>query len=464
MAAVAVAFAARSGLIMIKFIQLAGCLARASRLCGCLCSCVDRSWARNERGSISAITAISLAILLAFGALGVDVSLWLRAKSDAQGAADAAAGSVAAAAAAGNPASRLTAEGNAAAAVNGFQNGMKGVTVTLNNPPSSGFYAGNANAYEVIISAPQQLYLASALPGVPAAPTVRGRAVALVTLGKPGPSFPTCILGLSPLANNVDVTFNGSTVVTANGCDVDADSPSSKSINTNGGGSIHAKAVRTVGGVSGGNIFVTDNPGIYTQQTSIPDPYAGLQMPSMPSFSSPNNWSGTIHNPTGVMAFNGDVNVTGTTSLDPGVYMISNGSLKSAAQYNVSGDGVTIILTSPSPSSDTGVFSFTGGGALNITAPTTGPTAGIALWADKNLPNKEDKFAGGTTGNLVGAIYLPSHDVKYAGNSNTASKCMQMIAYNIIFTGTSSFNHNCDKVGTSDPTGAPTPASWTLVE
>jgi len=439
---------------MIKLVQLAGGkgLARVSRLCGCVCG----SWARNERGSIAAITAISLAMLLAFGALGVDVSLWLRAKNDAQGAADAAANSAAAAAAVGNPSGRIQTEANAAAAANGFQNGMNGVVVTLNNPPASGSYAGNANAYEVIVSAPQQLYLASALPGVPAAPTVQGRAVALLNKTTIGP---TCILGLSPLPSNVDVTFNGNTSVVANGCDVDADSTSSNSVNTNGGGTVHAANVRTAGGVSGGNIFVTGQ--IYTHTSSIPDPYAGRTIPSMPSFSSPNNWSGTIHNPTGVMAFNGDVNVTGTTNLDPGVYIISNGSLKSAAQYNVSGTGVTIILTSPSPSSDNGTFSFTGGGALNITAPTTGPTAGIALWADSGLPNNQDKFAGGTTGNLVGAIYLPSHDVKYAGNSNTASNCMQLIAYNIVFTGTSNFNHNCSGTGVADP---PAPTTWSLVE
>jgi len=51
--------------------------------------------------------------------------------------------------------------------------------------------------------------------------------------------------------------------------------------------------------------------------------------------------------------------------------------------------------------------------------------------------------------------------VKYAGNSNTTTKCMQLIAYNIVFTGTSTFNHNCDKAGTSDP---PAPTTWSLVE
>jgi hypothetical protein len=261
------------------------------------------------------------------------------------------------------------------------------------------------------------------------------------------------------------VTFNGNTNVTANGCDVDADSPSSSSVNTNGGGSVHAKDVRTVGGVSGGNIFVTDSLGIFTQSSSTPDPYAGRSIPSMPAGSGPNKWSGTVHNTgTGsppVMTITGNVDVKGNTTLDPGIYIINNGSFNDTGQNTVTGTGVTIILTSSNPASDTGTFSVTGGGGLNLTAPTTGPTAGIALWADGNLPNKEDTFAGGTTSSLVGAIYLPSHDVKYAGNGNTASECAQLIAFNVVFTGSSTFNHNCDGVGTSDP---PLPTSWSLVE
>ena len=440
---------------MLTAIQSSGrtLLARASHLCGRL--------SRDERGSMSVLIAIGLTVLFGFAALGVDVSLWLRAKNDVQAAADASANSVAAAAVAGNSGGRLTAEANAAAAANGFQNGMNGVTVTLNNPPASGPNAGNADAYEVIISAPQKVYLASVLHGT-TAPIVKGRAVALLKKGFKGP---TCILGLSPLPSAVDVTFNGSTVVTANNCSVDADSPSSSSINTNGGGSVHAKNVRTVGGISGGNIFVTDSPGIFTQSSSTPDPYHDRTIPNMPVGTGPNKWSGAVKN-TGsgdppVMTINGNVDVKGNTTLDPGIYIINNGSFNDTGQSTVTGTGVTIILTSSTPASDTGTFSVTGGGGLNLTAPTYGPSAGIVLWADKNLPQKEDTFAGGTTTQTVGAIYLPSHDVKYAGNGNTASKCMQMIAYNVIFTGSSTFNHNCDGTGVTDPS---VPTKWTLVE
>ncbi len=426
---------------------------RASRLL--------RRLSRNERGSMSVMIAIGLTVLLGFAALGVDVSLWARAKNDVQGAADAAVNAVAAAAASGNPAGRLNAEANAAAAANGFQPGINGVTVAVNNPPTSGNFTNNPLAYEVIISAPQKVFLASVLQGSKA-PTVQGRAVALLNKGTQGP---TCILGLSPIASTVDVTFNGAASVIANNCSVDADSPSASSVNTNGGGSVHAKNVRTVGGISGGNIFVTDTPGLFTNSSTTPDPYADRTIPSMPAATGPNKWSGSIQNTgTGsppVMTINGNVDVKGNTTLSPGIYIINNGGFNDTGQNTVTGNGVTIILTSATPSSDTGTFSVTGGGGLNITAPTTGPTAGIALWADGQLPNQEDKFAGGTTSSLVGAIYLPSHDVKFAGNGNTASKCMQMVAYNIIFTGTATFNHNCDGTGVSDP---PLPSTWSIVE
>jgi len=439
----------------------------------------SRFWARDERGSMAILTAVSLTVLLGFAGLGVDVSLWLRAKSNVQSASDAAASSVASAAAApgGSPNSRLQAEANSAAAANGFQNGMNGVKVTLNNPPTSGAYAGNALAYEVLISAPQKLYLASVLAGA-TAPTVTGRAVALLRTTTLGDG--ACILGLSNQPKAIDVTFNGNTSVIAHGCDVDADSPSPSSINTNGGGSVTAANIFTAGGISGNNISLdcgamNDVTCGMVNQPAIADPYKDRTIPQSSSSCSTNaclNWTGNVSN-TGtppVRVFNGSVNISGNTTLAPGVYIINNGGLNSPAQYSVSGTGVTIILTGSS--SDNGTFSITGGGAFNITAPTTeqvaswnltGTVEGIALWADKNLPNKEDKFAGGTTNGVHGAIYLPSHDVKFAGNSNSnANGCTQLIGYNIIFTGTSNFSHNCSgDSGVKDPPG---PTLWSLVE
>jgi Flp pilus assembly protein TadG len=411
----------------------------------------------NQRGSISIITAVSLPALLGFGGLAVDASLWLRAKNSVQGAADVAASSVAAAASAGNVPARILAEARGVAAANGYQNGANGVTVTLNHPPTSGTYAGNTNAYEVIISAPQQLYLASVFPAL-TAPVVTGTAVTLTT------TSPTCMMALSQNNDpNGTLTVGGGAVFTANKCAIVDDSPSAKSINVGGGGSITAQNISTVGNYSG-NITATSGS-VQTAAPYVADPYATTRsIPSGPwrVSTQSNTWTGTINNPTGVIAFNGDVKVSGSATLQPGVYIINNGGMSLNNNSSLSGTGVTIIITSSTnPAADNGTFNFGGSGTVILTAPTTGTTAGIALWADGRLPNNSDNLTGSSAPKITGAIYAPSHNVKYAGNSLSAtSGCEQLIAYTIQVNGTTTFDHSCDGVGTLDPLGT----KWSLVE
>ncbi|MGN6747196.1 MAG: pilus assembly protein TadG-related protein, partial [Xanthobacteraceae bacterium] len=67
---------------MITPLRSAGAMHRASRLFVRL--------SRDQRGSIGIITGVTLAMILALGGLGVDAAIWMKAKSDAQGAADSA--------------------------------------------------------------------------------------------------------------------------------------------------------------------------------------------------------------------------------------------------------------------------------------------------------------------------------------------------------------------------------------
>jgi Flp pilus assembly protein TadG len=427
----------------------------------------------NERGNISIITAFAMPVLLGFGALGVDVSVWLKAKNSVQGAADATVVSLAAAVKAGDSPTRWQTEAYATAAANGYTNGQNGVVVAVNNPPvSPSAFAGNVDAYEVAISQPQKLYLAQVFGAkfglLP--PTVTSRAVALVKRNSP-----TCLLALdnaNPPPPNGTLNTSGVAIMKSVKCAIYDDSTGSKSINTAGGGSITASYIGTMGNYYG-SLTVTDPP--YTVKTSgqyVADPYRYTRsIPPIPIYqpSSANNWSGST--PPGgmpgggVVAYNGDVRVSGNTTLAPGVYIIT-GNLKSSKL--ISGTGVTIILTSRTPSTDSSNFDFSGGGMVNLTAPPTGPTAGIALWADRNLGNRcdqgsncgTDQLTGGGTSTVVGAVYLPTHAVKYAGNQQAVStSCNQIIAWDITVTGTPTFYHQCAGVGILDPV-----LTWGLVE
>ena len=213
------------------------------------------------------------------------------------------------------------------------------------------------------------------------------------------------------------------------------------------------------------DFVATDPP--YTVQTQgqyVADPYRYTRsIPPIPPYEPKNNgngykWSGTILNPTGVKAYKGDVTISAATTLAAGIYIIVDGSLNQSNSNPLSGTGVTIILTSPTPSTDNGTFGFSG--QVNLTAPPTGPTAGIALWADRNLPYYSDNLTGSGNTYVKGAVYLPSHQVKYAGNNQAVTNgCTQIIAWDIIVTGTTNFYHECANVGILDPV-----LTWGLVE
>jgi hypothetical protein len=89
--------------------------------------------------------------LVLFAGLAVDVGMLERGYLRLQGGAQAAvAGSVALQR--GGSGATVTAAGQAAAAANGYTNGANGVTVTIENPPASGSYAGNSLALRATIS------------------------------------------------------------------------------------------------------------------------------------------------------------------------------------------------------------------------------------------------------------------------------------------------------------------------
>jgi hypothetical protein len=271
---------------------------------------------------------------------------------------------------------------------------------------------------------------------------------------------PACIIALDPSATpNVSgiigagvggLNASGGGALNVTNCNIYVNSSSSQSINVTGGGSITADYVYTTGNYTG---LVKTNK--TTQPTTgapaTPDPYATRTIPAATGCAPGNAWSGSIPN-SGTVTYCGDVTVGGATTLAPGVYIIKDGSLTSSNP--ISGTGVTIILTKSAGMSGDGVFDFKAGATLTLSAPTTGPTAGIALWADAALAHNADNFRAGTTGNITGAVYLPNHLVNYSGSASAGSACSQLIAKVIAISGGASFNHQCNGVGVSDVVSA----------
>src|SRR4051795_7430506 len=83
--------------------------------------------------------ALPLPIIIGFAGLGTEVADWYLTKRTMQGAADAAAASLAAGTTA---ASILRTDARSIAALSNFVDGSNNTTVTVNYPPASGSYQG----------------------------------------------------------------------------------------------------------------------------------------------------------------------------------------------------------------------------------------------------------------------------------------------------------------------------------
>ena len=397
--------------------------------------------ADDTSGATAIVAALVSTVLIGFVGLGSETGLWYYKHRSMQAAADSGAVGAAVAVQAGNPG--YATEAKAAAAKYGFTDAAAGTTVTVNNPPASGNFKGNASAVEVIVKQPQTALFSSLF--LASGPTISARAVALQ--GAPGTD---CVLALDTGAS-ASTFGNGTTDVNLVACGLAVNSNSSSALNLVGGATLTADSASIVGGyVDSGQATITTTHGIKTGADSVVNPYANL---TIPSYSGCTGTVPAAHQTLtltgGAVYCNGfSLNAGMTLNLNDGVYVIDRGSLTVNGGATLNVNNATVILTS-STGSNYATVTINGGANVNVTAPTTGPTAGMAFWQDANAPKGTvDKFAGGATQNIEGAIYLPNQILSFAGGTQTGGGCIQLVADEIRFVGNSNLAINCTGKGT----------------
>jgi hypothetical protein len=366
-----------------------------------------------------------------------------------QGAADAAAYSALIAQSAGG---NIVTEARSITAKYKFQNGANGTTVTVNQPPKSGPYSGNAAGVEVIIAQPQTkifsgLFFASAA-------VVRARAVAI-----PSPAGGTCVQSLD--TSNVNgIYLLSSAAINVQGCNVQDNAVGSGSMLVTTSASITADTVSAGGTIADlGSITTAKASGPAANARPVADPYANVSMPHPPSPGctvggyvapavnlqfqaatqlSPGTYCNGMDFPSGAYA-----------NLAPGIYYVEGGSFHVEANASVSGTGVTVVLTSSPGGSDYATVTVDGnngqqGGSLQLTAPNSGATAGIALFGDRNAPSTQiASFGAASTVTVGGAIYFPSQQISFGATGGNTSVCTAMIGYDIMLLNSALFASKC---------------------
>jgi hypothetical protein len=256
-----------------------------------------------------------------------------------------------------------------------------------------------------------------------------------------------CVLALNASASGA-ATAQGGTKIRLDGCSLYANSKSGSALTLGGSASLSALSVGVVGGVSGG-AAITTTQGVSTGGSPVADPYSTL---AIPFFSGCNATNFTAHstvtiNP-GVYCGGMQLSANAQVTLNPGIYYIDHGDFSMNGGATMTGTGVTLIFTS-STMSNWPKVTVNGGATVNLTPPTTGPTAGVVMFADRNIPiGTSFKFNGGASQYIGGAIYVPTGDVMFAGGASTSTSCTKLIADTITFTGNSSFSINCNGYGT----------------
>lgn len=397
--------------------------------------------AADRGGAVAVVVALLLPLMVGVGALAIETGLWFSERRDLQNAADSAALSGAFELTAGRKTTVM-----ASALADGRRNAAD-AAFSVRNPPTSGPFTGSTAAVEVTATRPQTLLLSALFLGDM---QVGARAVARVgTLGDP------CILALERVESSA-AEFSGSADIVLRDCGVKANSSSAQALTVSGSSSLTAQFVETVGGYQVSGSGRLDVGSTMTNASASADPFRSLPNPPVGGCNQTKyKENGTATLSPGVYCNGLDLGSQARVTLSPGIYVVNGGSVRINGGAQVSGTGVTIFLTGSS--GDYAQMDINGGAQVDLTAPNSGTYAGVLFFQDRNAPSGGDnKFNGGSSMRLNGALYFPGQQVEFQGNTSNAGGCTRIVADTVTFTGDAALGNSCASLGLA-ATGATPP-------
>jgi hypothetical protein len=399
-----------------------------------------RTFRRDTAGAVAVIVALMAPVLVGAMGLGSEVGYWYLTERKLQNVADVAAYAAAQRNAAGGGAG-LQALAEYLAERSGVD--LADATVEVNVPPASGAFSDTAGAVEVVVIERVPRFFSGIYGMDPL--DISARAVAAGQSGGTG-----CVLALSTTQEGA-ITLTGSSKFSLVGCDVVSNGPG-KSIKMTGSQSITADCIQTAGTfskVGSAKVNLTcdairENAGhVADPLASVPEPVPYAASPcqsgmvgSINKTLTPNaeHWSGMKS-----MRFCGNTKFTGSGKLrlDPGLY-IFEGDLEFTGSIDVIGHGVMIYMAKGAK------LKLTGSGDIVLTPPTSGPYAGISIFASRESAGVAHSLTGSSDAAIDGAIYVPTGSLTLTGSNDTASaKCVQIITDTLTVTGSGDFKMKC---------------------
>ncbi len=397
-------------------------------------------------GSVAVITALVFPILIGGMALGAEASFWYLSQRKLQQIGDLAVYAAAVQKRSGRDETAMHGAAVTAAHASGLDAGAD--ELTLHPSPVSGAFAGRDDAVEVRLVRQQERYFSLIYSDRPV--TMSARAVAQIREGADA-----CVLALDPSGGGA-ITVSGSSSITFDGCDVAANSAAKDAFDMQGGrAELTTGCVSTVGGADiTSNLTMRDCASPRTEAPAVRDPYAdvpepptGLTCERQAKVGSGNGVPRVVPTTqlpdgTKVKCYQGGPSIKGDVTFDPGLYVIEGGTLSINANSRVFGEGVTFHLRGGAS------LAFNGGASIDLTAPATGPYAGLLFFGSRDDSGVDHTINGSAGSRLAGAVYLPSGSLGYSGNFTGSGGCTQIVARRVEFTGNSTLDVDCTAAGT----------------
>jgi hypothetical protein len=408
------------------------------------------------------LSAFAAPVLIAMVGLAFEGSNWYQVRRTAQNAADSAA-----VAAASNGGTSYDVEAKAVASHYGFQDGVANTSVAVSN--AAACPSGGTGCYSVSITRAVPLVFAQIIgfKGNADADGLTGVSLtssAIATRDTAPREY--CILALASSGASQGIRSNGAPKANLNGCNVMSNTDTVCNGHNLGAGFGDAHGTSTgCGSTQTSNVPTVSDP--YSSLASNIPPYTCSSYPQKPAkkkdadLPAGNLMSGAV-TLTGNQTVCGDLQLTGNVTLTGAnlVLVIRNGQLDTNGFTikTASGAAATVIFTGDNGPDYT--HAPTGGGTLDLAAPTSGPWSGVAIYQDPKLTSGVDISAAGNspTWNLTGLVYLPHASVTFSGAVNKSSNgksCFGLVVDNVTINGTGSIltQGECAQAGLTLPQG-----------
>jgi hypothetical protein len=397
-----------------------------------------------EAGYSLPLAALGMTVLLGVCGVALDFGYFYSHRREMQLAADAGAMAGAHERKRGKDTHKINTAAQGSATANGFAHGQSGTTVTVNNPPASGFFAGDDRYVEVIIRQPTPALLL---------PVLRVHSVNITARAVSGmrPNPNPCILALNRTEEKTFMVHSTS-YLTAN-CGIHSNSSAYNGYYVTSNGHVTSTSNSVTGGADV-NSGSTATPTVRTGVARVMDPLSYLTPPAYGAcnYNDYKVSSATVTLNPGVYCGGIEIGSGSTATFRPGLYVIKDKGLLVASGSTVSGTGVTIFNTG---GHDYQPIKLESGSWATLAAPTTGTWANILFYQDPAAGKPGDIYynqvASSSHSVFSGAMYFPTQRLNLA-DSSSVSTYNGIIVADMIWVASNSTTHVNATAATSPPT------------